>query len=228
MCFWSTFESRRDNCCSNLQIGVNTGMFSKYFKGFYFTKPSHLQMAVVYIAAQMIGAFIGYGLLKAVTPSAVFDAGDVGICVTKPHKDVSGMQAVTVEFIATMILILVCCGVWDPRNSKNHDSVALRFGLAVTGIAITSVRTQYRSAEFFSNFITLINIQGPYSGGSFNPARSFGPAVWTGNWDMHWVYWVGPLSAAVITSFAFRAVFWREAPTPRNRVEEFPLSNDKV
>ncbi|KXS20527.1 aquaporin-like protein, partial [Gonapodya prolifera JEL478] len=32
---------------------------------------------------------------------------------------------------------------------------------------------------------------GSVSGGAFNPARVFGPAIVTGNWNNHWVYWIG-------------------------------------
>ena len=38
-----------------------------------------------------------------------------------------------------------------------------------------------------------------YTGGSLNPARSFGPCVVTGIFDVeHWIYWVGPGLGAVV------------------------------
>ncbi|KAI8933710.1 hypothetical protein NX059_009426 [Plenodomus lindquistii] len=37
-----------------------------------------------------------------------------------------------------------------------------------------------------------------YTGGSLNPARSFGPCVVTGIWDKeHWIYWIAPLCGAI-------------------------------
>ncbi|XP_017837136.1 aquaporin AQPcic [Drosophila busckii] len=147
-----------------------------------------LPMAFIYFVGQMLGAFIGYGLLKALLPESTFDVPN-GMCVTLPHAQVSSPQAFGIEFVATSILVIVCCGVWDPRNSKHHDSVAIRFGLAVACLACAA---------------------GPFTGASMNPARSFAPALWNKNFTSHWLYWFAPLSAAVVTSIAYKAVFRRE------------------
>ncbi|XP_035169155.1 lens fiber major intrinsic protein-like isoform X2 [Oxyura jamaicensis] len=48
---------------------------------------------------------------------------------------------------------------------------------------------------------------GPFSGGSMNPARSLGPAIVTGIWDDHWVYWLGPVLGAVLAGFSYEFVF---------------------
>ena len=60
-----------------------------------------------------------------------------------------------------------------------------------------------------------------------NPARSFGPALYTGNWDYQWIYWLAPLSAALLTSVAFKLIFFREAEKPTRQVEEIPLRDNK-
>jgi aquaporin Z len=47
-------------------------------------------------------------------------------------------------------------------------------------------------------------VTGPLTGGSFNPARSFGPAFALGNWTAHWLYWVAPVSGMVLAMRGYR------------------------
>lgn len=167
-----------------------------------------LPMAAVYFVGQMLGGFIGYGLLKVVLPFSALMVTDAshGICVTAPHPEISLVQALCIEFIITAVLALVCCGVWDSRNAKYHDSVALRFGFTIACLAITG---------------------GPFTGGSMNPARSFGPALWNNDFEAHWIYWVGPLAGAAVTSAFYRAVFRRKSNENVEKLramEEVPLS----
>lgn len=62
-----------------------------------------------------------------------------------------------------------------------------------------------------------------------NPARSFGPALYTMNFRAQWIYWVAPLSSALITAFLFRAVFFKdpEAEAKIKLPEELPLRDVK-
>lgn len=62
---------------------------------------------------------------------------------------------------------------------------------------------------------------GAYSAASMNPARSFGPALVTGNWTDHWVYWVGPLIGGGLAGFIYETFFIDRSHAPLPRDEEF-------
>lgn len=148
-----------------------------------------MQMAFIYFVAQMLGAFMGYGLLIVVTPAKLFfpEGADTGLCVTLPHDSLTTMQALMIEFIVTSVLILLCCSVWDPRNAKHGDAVPLKFGFAITAIGSVAVSlkkpTNARRNSIFNDF----SIQGPFTGASMNPVRSFAPALWNQNFEHQWV-----------------------------------------
>jgi MIP family channel proteins len=49
-------------------------------------------------------------------------------------------------------------------------------------------------------------LQGALTGSSMNPARSFGPAVATGTWNAHWIYWVAPIAGMMLTARLYTLV----------------------
>lgn len=53
---------------------------------------------------------------------------------------------------------------------------------------------------YFKRFLCFIG--GSVSGGAFNPARVFGPALITGNFSNHWMYWFADFLGAALASWA--------------------------
>lgn len=53
-----------------------------------------------------------------------------------------------------------------------------------------------------------------YTGGSLNPARSFGPDVILRTFDgYHWIYWIGPLLGAIVAVIFYRLIKFLEYET---------------
>lgn len=153
-------------------------------------------VGVAYVLAECAGAILGYGILMAVSPT---DIAAEGICLTLTHINV--FQALGVEMALSAALSLLNCGVWDPVNSHNSDSVPLKFGFAIVGLSFAG---------------------GRFTDASMNPARSLGPAVWTNRWDNHWVYWVGPMVGGILPALFYKH-FYRQA---KPKVEDLgPMSS---
>jgi hypothetical protein len=49
---------------------------------------------------------------------------------------------------------------------------------------------------------------GPLTGASGNPARSFGPAIFTSNLGTSWIYWVAPLIGAAVAALVYWLFTW--------------------
>ena len=47
---------------------------------------------------------------------------------------------------------------------------------------------------------------GPVTGASMNPARSFGPALASGEWGDFWIYVAGPVAGAALGVFGYELV----------------------
>lgn len=81
----------------------------------------------------------------------------------------------------------------------------------VLGFVIMAATTDHRSSPGVAPFVIGTTIfvgalvTGPLTGGSFNPARSLGPAIISGRWSAHWLYWIGPI-AGMVTAMRLYAV----------------------
>ena len=91
-------------------------------------------MGAIYVVAQLLGAFIGYGILKVLTPETI-QQGETGFCVTHVNSSINSIQGVLIELFATSALVWIVCGIWHPRNAKTgHDSVPLKVGFVITAL----------------------------------------------------------------------------------------------
>jgi glycerol uptake facilitator protein/aquaporin Z len=60
----------------------------------------------------------------------------------------------------------------------------------------------------------VIAFLGPRSGGSINPARQFGPALFSGQTVDLWIYLVAPILGAVLGAAVWQLFIRRRAPKP--------------
>lgn len=146
--------------------------------------------SVLYIVAQCIGAIIGAGLLFGVTP--VENHGKLGITAHTLHNQ----QAFGVEFLITFVLVITVFATCDSKRTDLNGSGPLTIGLSVTVCHLFAI---------------------PYTGSSMNPARTFGPAVVSNNWEDQWVYWCGPLLGGVVAGLLYDNVFAANASLKKAR-----------
>ena len=146
-------------------------------------------MAAVYIIAQILGAMLAAYALRGLFPAAVAEASRLG--GQSVAMSVSTGQAIVLEAIATFFLVFVVFGTAVDPKAPNIGGLAI--GLTVTA-GILAI--------------------GPLTGGSMNPARSFGPAVASGVFEGQVVYWIGPLVGGAVAGFLYDALFLRRGIEP--------------
>ncbi len=144
-----------------------------------FTMTRHLppREAVAYIAAQVLGALAGALVLLAVWPDQPANLG-----ATVPS--VGAGSAFVYELFLTAILMFVIMAVATDTRAVGA-AAAIAIGAAVGLDAIFG---------------------GPVTGASMNPARSFGPALASGEWTDFWVYLAGPVAGAALGALSYQAV----------------------
>ena len=141
---------------------------------FAISKRFSWQMVTPYIIAQLLGAVLASFLLLSLFPT------HQTLGATQPSGSV--LQTFIFEFILTWWLMAVILGVSTGAKEKGF----------IAGIVIGSV---VALEALFA---------GPVSGASMNPARSFGPAIVSGNLEHLWVYIMATVSGAAFAVISCR------------------------
>ncbi|MGW6174595.1 MIP/aquaporin family protein [Arthrobacter sp. NPDC055138] len=164
---------------------------------------------VPYIVAQLVGATIGSLLLVA---SFGARAVDFGGGATALGPDVSYGQGIVAEAVGTFLLMLSIMAVAvDKRAPKGWAGLII--GLAVAGA---------------------IFVLAPLTGGSLNPARTFGPnvvqSIFGGavEWYQYPLYILGPFIGSVAAAVVYDLVVRpREVPEGEPRADDLSVSAEK-
>jgi MIP family channel proteins len=165
--------------------------------GLLVTRRIEPMMAALYVIAQVLGAIAAGYALKASVSDATFAAtrgGGLTIAL-----DVTAGQAFLLEAIATFFLVFVVYGTAVDLRGPKIGGLAVGFVVAADILAI-----------------------GPMTGGSMNPARSFGPAVASGIYEAQLLYLLAPLTGALIAALLYEYLFMRRGREPVDHGELRP------
>ncbi|KAK3027068.1 hypothetical protein RJ639_040900 [Escallonia herrerae] len=139
----------------------------------------------------------GFALFVAVSIAANISGGHT-IPIHSVGSGVGAVEGVVMEIIITFALVYtVYATAADPKKGSLGTIAPLAIGLIVGANIVAA---------------------GPFSGGSMNPARSFGPAVASGDFHDVWIYWVGPMIGGGLAGLIYSNVFMQH--------EHAPLSSD--
>ena len=123
-----------------------------------------------YLVAQLCGAVLAAGLLRALFGSADRFGG------TFPGRGIATSSALVIEIVLTFGLVTVILGTASGARNVGHNAA-----IAVGG------------------YVALAGLwASPVSGASMNPARSLGPALVSGDLHVAWLYVAGPVVGGLI------------------------------
>ncbi|RKF72206.1 Aquaporin-1 [Golovinomyces cichoracearum] len=134
--------------------------------------------AAILVVVQLLAGVVAALLVHAVTP------GDLNV-QTSLGTHTTTIQGLILEIIltATLVLTVFLLAVEKHRTTP----------LAPLGIGLV--------------LFLIVLLSAQYSGASFNPARSFGPAVVQLDFvSYHWIYWIGPILGSFAASVVYKTL----------------------
>ena len=132
-----------------------------------------------------------FGYLFSQTLGALFASGLLFLIFTETKTFGETLPAYGIlssfvlEFVLTFFLMLTILGITSQKEQSHLAGIVI--GVTVTGIIL---------------------LAGPISGGSFNPARSLAPALFSGNTSYLWIYLTAPIIGAITATLLWKKIFF--------------------
>ena len=140
-----------------------------------------LKDSIAYWIAQLAGATAAGFLCVSLLGTAAVAGGTPDISTTLLSVPVvSTLQAIIIEAVLTFFLVFVVYG-------SAVDARAPKIGGLAIGLTVALD----------------ILFGGPLTGAAMNPARTFGPALVSGHWNNHLVYWIGPMLGGLLAGLVY-------------------------
>jgi aquaporin-4 len=153
------------------------------------TRNINVKDGAAYIGSQIIGAIAAAVAHMVILPEAGAKVNFGTQGGPSEFLNFSVASGVGVEIILTFFLVTTIF-----MAAVHRKAAAGMAGIAIGGM------------------IFLLHLVGvPLTGASMNPARTLGPAIVSGYWDFHWIYWVGPIVGAVIAGVIMQYIYVKKA-----------------
>ena len=146
--------------------------------GYYTTGHITKTQTAYYLAAEVIGAFLGSLFVMS------FVGTDASLGANAPNLDLSPLLIFPVEVLASLMLMGVILYVVYTKGLRGFSGVAIG---GIVGLDIL--------------FLASI------SGASMNPARALAPALLSGTFEHLWLYLTAPFAGTIIAALLFKKRF---------------------
>ncbi|ONM21041.1 aquaporin PIP2-6-like [Zea mays] len=157
--------------------------------GLFLARKVSLVRALLYMAAQSLGAICGVALVKGFQSGLYARYGGGANEVSAGYSTGTELAA---EIVGTFVLVYTVFSATDPKRNARDSHVPVLAPLPI-GFAV-----------FMVHLATI-----PITGTGINPARSLGAAVVYNNskaWSDQWIFWVGPFIGAAIAALYHQIV----------------------
>ena len=148
--------------------------------GCLLTKRISATDAAMYMLFQVIGAFVGAGILAALVGC---DSG-LGANALQEGNGITVCQGLLAEVVFTFVFVLVVLGTTDEKKGAGNFA-GLAIGLSLVLVHLACIY---------------------FTGTSVNPARSIAPAVLAGGAALNqlWIFIVGPFAGGALAALVWK------------------------